>query len=725
LISKKSSKRGNFVKAACLSLVLTASAYVFDKPASANVTRVSELKDVNPNVWAYKALKELVEKYDVLEGYADKTFRGDKPATRYEMAQSLYEVLKVMDVSNPVDSGDPETASRLMREFDRELAEIRGRIASLEGRVGALEENGGAATYATPKWTDRIRVSGDLTSNLQSSVLTGGGHQDGLEGQWGTRGRLGVDATLIADDGTTEGILGEGIAHLRLVGANGNGQTSFPTAGGAVDDVLFSSSSSNFGGNNNSSFNGRVQDSRMDLFLDQAYYTQVFKFSSTDPCSNEVSKVDNAFLVADIGLQDFKNTFHKSLVRENSIDGFLNQRVLTGGVGASNGTTEGLHLGLNFLGEGTEGDRYDACGNLESAGVDSCGDPLPSFFQALSLDYAFTGLKNVENATNGYDSFSNNNLTATGVATRASILNGGEAPDFSNETNANNYTTSDIWDNHSHNLALNLLYDLPGEFLGTGLFSLGASAVILDSDTGSNVGQSVTTEDSGSLGNLYGSDVGITVFGKIEQFFGKDRTFGWFADLAYADPTTANALVNGPFEWIAQTGVLLNTTFMPDTWNLNKDQLALAYSFAAPFDNDDVGTIGNPNGRDVNLFATMASPGTHSNSTSNAYFYGGGGVDGMVGALNRGVNPFYSDRNNEQIIEAYYRKYITENISITPDLQVIFNPNGDAGTGYVGTIRAAFKLPNWNDNSGAFDQFGYKDWSQRIAKYRAARSANY
>ena len=679
MISKKSSKGKGFIGAACLSLALAASAYVLDQPASANVTRVSELKDVNPNVWAYKALKSLVEKYDVFEGYPDGTFRGNKPVTRYEMAQALYEVLKVIDLSNPIDASDPESASKLAREFDRELAEIRGRIASLEGRVGALEQGGGAS-YEAPRWTDRIRVTGDITSSLQSSILTGGSHDSGLEGQMGTRARLLVEATAIADDGSKEGILGEGIIHIGISGGNGYGQSSFPTAGGAVDDVLFSSSNSAGLSDNNSSFNGRLQDSRMDLFLDQAYYTQIFKFSKKDKydsCGNLTSAADdsynNMFLVADVGLQNFGNTFHKSLVRESSIDGFLNQRVLFGGTGASNGTTEGLHLGFNILGEGTEEDKYDACGNLKSTGVDSCGDPLPSFFQAFSLDYAFATLKNV----------------------------GG--------SNGRTVTTTDIWDNHSHNLALNLLYDLPGELFGTGLFTLGASAVVLDTDTGQAFN---STENPGSLAQTYRSDVGLTVFGKVEQFFTKDRTFGWFGDLSWSDPSTANALVNGPFEWIAQTGFILNTTFMTDTWNLNKDQLGLAYSYAIPFDEDDISD------GDVNVLATAASPGTHSPNNLR-YIYGGRGVVGSTAG-----NSNYRDDKDEQVIEAYYRKYITENISITPDFQVIFNPNGDSGTGFVGTIRAAFKLPNWNDG-GAFSQLGYKDWSQRIAKYRAARSTSY
>ena len=45
--------------------------------------------DVNPNHWAYDELKKLVETYQCVAGYPDGTFRGEQPATRYEMAGLL------------------------------------------------------------------------------------------------------------------------------------------------------------------------------------------------------------------------------------------------------------------------------------------------------------------------------------------------------------------------------------------------------------------------------------------------------------------------------------------------------------------------------------------------------------------------------------------------------------------------------------------------------------
>ncbi len=55
----------------------------------AQVTSVSELSDVLPSDWAYTALQRLVEEYGCIEGYPDRSFRGNRAMTRYEFAAGL------------------------------------------------------------------------------------------------------------------------------------------------------------------------------------------------------------------------------------------------------------------------------------------------------------------------------------------------------------------------------------------------------------------------------------------------------------------------------------------------------------------------------------------------------------------------------------------------------------------------------------------------------------
>lgn len=55
----------------------------------AQVTSVSQLRDVQPTDWAFSALQSLVERYGCIAGYPDGTYRGDRPLSRYEFAAGL------------------------------------------------------------------------------------------------------------------------------------------------------------------------------------------------------------------------------------------------------------------------------------------------------------------------------------------------------------------------------------------------------------------------------------------------------------------------------------------------------------------------------------------------------------------------------------------------------------------------------------------------------------
>ncbi|MEM6256052.1 MAG: iron uptake porin [Cyanobacteria bacterium P01_D01_bin.156] len=108
----------------------------------AQVTSVSELSDVLPSDWAYTALQRLVEEYGCLEGYPDRSFRGNRALSRYEFAAGLNACLDVIvQLIGPDGSSEFETIKRLQEEFAAELATIRGRIDTLEADVAELEAN--------------------------------------------------------------------------------------------------------------------------------------------------------------------------------------------------------------------------------------------------------------------------------------------------------------------------------------------------------------------------------------------------------------------------------------------------------------------------------------------------------------------------------------------------------------------------------------------------------
>ncbi|MFM9109307.1 MAG: iron uptake porin, partial [Prochlorococcaceae cyanobacterium] len=99
--------------------------------SSEQVTSISQFSDVRPSDWAYQALSNLIERYGCVAGYPDGTFKGGQAMTRYEAAALLNACLdRVTEVTDEL--------KRLMDEFQKELAVLKGRVDGLEARVGEL-----------------------------------------------------------------------------------------------------------------------------------------------------------------------------------------------------------------------------------------------------------------------------------------------------------------------------------------------------------------------------------------------------------------------------------------------------------------------------------------------------------------------------------------------------------------------------------------------------------
>jgi hypothetical protein len=109
------------------------------------VTSVSQLSDVRPTDWAFTALQSLVERYNCIAGYPDRTYRGQRAMTRFEFAAGLNACLdKINEIiaaglADKVGKDDLEAIARLQEEFAAELASLRGRVDTLEGKVATLE----------------------------------------------------------------------------------------------------------------------------------------------------------------------------------------------------------------------------------------------------------------------------------------------------------------------------------------------------------------------------------------------------------------------------------------------------------------------------------------------------------------------------------------------------------------------------------------------------------
>jgi stress response protein YsnF len=124
------------------------------------VTSISQFSDVQPTDWAYQALSNLIERYGCVAGYPNGTYKGGQAMTRYEAAALLNACLdRVTEVTDEL--------KRLMKEFEAELAVLKGRVDKLEAKVGELE----ATQFSTT-----TKLQGDTVFVLGAPAF--GGSQD-------------------------------------------------------------------------------------------------------------------------------------------------------------------------------------------------------------------------------------------------------------------------------------------------------------------------------------------------------------------------------------------------------------------------------------------------------------------------------------------------------------------------------------------------------------------
>jgi hypothetical protein len=96
------------------------------------VTSITQFSDVQPTDWAYQALSNLIERYGCVAGYPNGTYRSNGSLTRWEAAALLNACLdRITEVTDEL--------KRLMKEFEYELAVLKGRVDGLEAKVGVLE----------------------------------------------------------------------------------------------------------------------------------------------------------------------------------------------------------------------------------------------------------------------------------------------------------------------------------------------------------------------------------------------------------------------------------------------------------------------------------------------------------------------------------------------------------------------------------------------------------
>jgi hypothetical protein len=96
------------------------------------VTSMGQFADVKPTDWAYQALSNLIGRYGCVAGYPNGTFKGGRAISRFEAAALLNACLDLVTETT-------DQLKKLLTEFQKELAILKGRVDGLDTKVGKLE----------------------------------------------------------------------------------------------------------------------------------------------------------------------------------------------------------------------------------------------------------------------------------------------------------------------------------------------------------------------------------------------------------------------------------------------------------------------------------------------------------------------------------------------------------------------------------------------------------
>ena len=194
------------------------------------VTSISQFSDVKPTDWAYQALSNLIERYGCVAGYPDGTYKGARAMTRFEAAALLNACLdRVTEVTDEL--------KKLMAEFEKELAILKGRVDGLEAKVGELEANQFSTTTklkGIATFTVGGASNGTVTNFVNSDLSNGSVPTLGARAIQAERVAFNYDVRLIFDTSFT------GKDLLRTTLRAGNfGNSVFGGSGSAAMEVAY------------------------------------------------------------------------------------------------------------------------------------------------------------------------------------------------------------------------------------------------------------------------------------------------------------------------------------------------------------------------------------------------------------------------------------------------------------------------------------------------------
>ncbi len=167
---------------------------------------VQSFGDVPAGHWAYDAVSKLA-KAGLVDGYGDKSFKGDRTLSRYEFA---FVVAKAMDKFEKADEDNKQLIDKLSVEFASELNRLGARVAKVETKtntwVGGETRFRVVGNDPTPagskklsgsdafEFRQRIKFWGNINDNMSffGRIATSGGNKFG-NAEYGSGSEIALD----------------------------------------------------------------------------------------------------------------------------------------------------------------------------------------------------------------------------------------------------------------------------------------------------------------------------------------------------------------------------------------------------------------------------------------------------------------------------------------------------------------------------------------------------
>jgi hypothetical protein len=140
-------------------------------PLMQQIPNVDSLSDLTPDHWAYKYVKSLNERYNILTGYPDNTFRGNQPFTREEFLAVLAKIFERVELFKQERQEDLDALRRLAEFYRSALKDLRIRMDGLEERVTTLDRQNFSPTTKLGVQVTQTLTNGTIAKMTAMSRL--------------------------------------------------------------------------------------------------------------------------------------------------------------------------------------------------------------------------------------------------------------------------------------------------------------------------------------------------------------------------------------------------------------------------------------------------------------------------------------------------------------------------------------------------------------------------